>query len=55
MPPRKIKVELAKKNLIVSRRKIGRIRKQEGLVSGDTAAQFKPHIEKCKESRWKTW
>lgn len=48
---RKIKVELAKKNLIVSRRRIGRIMKKEGLVSSYTVAQFKPHVEKCNESK----
>lgn len=48
---RKIKVELEKKNLIVSRRRIGRIMKQEGLVSSYTVAQFKPHVEKCNESK----
>ena len=48
---RKIKVELEKKDLIVSRRRIGRIMKQEGLVSSYTIAQFKPHVEKCNESK----
>lgn len=48
---RKIKVELAKKNLIVSRRRIGRIMKEEGLVSSYTVAQYKPYVNKCNESK----
>ena len=36
---RKIKVELKKAGYIVSRRKIGRIMKQNGLVSNYTIAQ----------------
>lgn len=48
---RKIKVELYKKNLTVSRRRIGRIMKQEGLVSSYTVAQYKPHVDKCNESK----
>lgn len=35
---RKIKKELVDKDMIVSRRKIGRIMKQEGLVSSYTTA-----------------
>jgi len=46
---RKIKNELKKSNLIVSRRKIGRVMKKLGLVSKYTIAQFKPHKEKCNE------
>ena len=46
---RKIKVELAKKNKNVSRRRIGRIMKQKGLVSTYAIAQFKPHVAKCNE------
>lgn len=46
---RKIKIELAKKNKRVSRRRIGRIMKQKGLVSTYTIAQFKPHVVKCNE------
>ena len=46
---RKIKVELAKEGKIVSRRRIGRIMKQEGLVSNYTIAQFNPHVPKCNE------
>lgn len=48
---RKIKVELSKKDLMVSRRRIGRIMKQEGLVSSYTVAQYKPHMDKCNESK----
>lgn len=39
---RKIKVELQKFGHIVSRRKIGRIMKQNGLVSNCTVTQYKP-------------
>lgn len=48
---RKIKVELSKQGYTVSRRKIGRIMKQNGLVSNYTVAQYKPHIDKCNESK----
>ena len=48
---RKIKVELKKVGYIVSRRKIGRIMKQNGLVSNYTVAQYKPHVDKCNESK----
>ena len=48
---RKIKVELKKIGHIVSRRKIGRIMKQNGLVSNYTVAQYKPHVDKCNESK----
>ena len=48
---RKIKVELFKKGYTVSRRHIGRIMKQEGLVSSYTVAQYKPHVDKCNESK----
>lgn len=47
---RKIKVELQKLGLIVSRRKIGRIMKEQGLVSTYTVAQFKVHKSPCNES-----
>lgn len=46
---RKIKLELAKRGQQVSRRRIGRIMKQKGLISSYTIAQFKPHIAKCNE------
>ena len=48
---RKIKVKLAALNYQVSRRRIGRIMKQEGFVSNYTVAQFKPHVDKCNESK----
>ena len=48
---RKIKVELTKLGCRISRRRIGRIMKQEGLVSRYTVAQFKPHVDKCNESK----
>lgn len=48
---RKIKKELKKQDLTVSRRRIGRIMKQEGLVSTYTIAQFKPHKAKCNEDK----
>lgn len=48
---RKIKVELNKLGLVVSRRKIGKIMKFNGLVSNYTVAQYKPHRDKCNESK----
>lgn len=48
---RKIKFELKKINLIVSRRKIGRIMKELGLVSVYTVAQYKPNVDSCNESK----
>lgn len=48
---RKIKVELKKLGFQISRRRIGRIMKQEGLVSNYTVAQFKSHIVQCNESK----
>ena len=50
---RKIKVELKKRGLIVSRRRIGRIMQEQGLVSTYTVAQFKPHAKSCNESELK--
>ncbi|MEK5230325.1 IS3 family transposase [Lysinibacillus sp. FSL K6-0232] len=47
---RKIKVELKKRGHIVSRRRIGRIMQEQGLVSSYTIAQFKPHTKSCNES-----
>jgi transposase InsO family protein len=47
---RKIKKELAQKGEIVSRRRIGRIMKKEGLVSKYTIMQFKPHKQAVNES-----
>jgi transposase InsO family protein len=48
---RKIKKELADCGKQVSRRRIGRIMKQEGLVSSYTTAQFKPQKDRCNESK----
>jgi transposase InsO family protein len=48
---RKIKVKLKERNIIVSRRRIGRIMKQEGLVSNYTTAQFRPQKDTCNESK----
>lgn len=48
---RKIKHELKKLGMVVSRRRIGRIMKENGLVSKYTVAQFKPHVDKCNESK----
>lgn len=48
---RKIKVELRKHDFHVSRRRIGRIMRQQGLVSNYTVAQYKPHVDKCNESK----
>lgn len=50
---RKIKVELKKRAPIVSRRGIGRIMQEQGLVSTYTVAQFKPHTQSCNESEQK--
>ncbi|WP_411954739.1 IS3 family transposase [Alkalibacillus sp. S2W] len=47
---RKIKVELAKLGWTVSRRRIGRIMKEQGLVSKYTVAQFKPMKSQANES-----
>jgi len=48
---RKIRNELRKLGRKVSRRRIGRIMKQEGLVSKYTVAQFKPYVPKCNEEK----
>ncbi|WP_188778825.1 IS3 family transposase, partial [Paenibacillus hunanensis] len=48
---RKLKVELQERGVIVSRRRIGRIMQEQGLVSTYTIAQFKPHKTVCNESR----
>lgn len=48
---RKIKKELQKQGEQVSRRRIGRIMKQHGLVSNYTVAQFRPHVDSCNESK----
>ncbi|WP_139254232.1 IS3 family transposase [Halobacillus karajensis] len=47
---RKIKHELNKKGFQVSRRRIGRIMEEQGLVSKYTVAQFKPVKSTCNES-----
>ncbi|MEH7452819.1 IS3 family transposase [Gottfriedia acidiceleris] len=47
---RKIKEELKKLGKIVSRRRIGRIMKEQGLVSTYAVAQFKPHANGTNES-----
>ena len=47
---RKIKKELQKLDFTVSRRRIGRIMKEQGLVSTYTVAQFKLHKDTCNES-----
>lgn len=47
---RKIKVELKKLGLVVSRHRIGRLMKNNGLVSAYTVAQYKPHKSTCNES-----
>ena len=48
---RKIKKELVDKDMIVSRRRIGKIMKQEGLVSSYTTTQFHPQKDTCNESQ----
>ena len=48
---RKIKKELENQGKQVSRRRIGRIMKQEGLVSNYTTAQFKLQKNTCNESK----
>jgi len=48
---RKIKVELEKLGWAVSRRRIGRIMKEQGLVSKYTVAQFNPIRTTCNESK----
>ncbi|MFK4345275.1 putative transposase [Paenibacillus sp. RC62] len=47
---RKIKVKLHERGVIVSRRRIGRIMKEQGLVSTYTVAQYKPHKTACNEA-----
>lgn len=48
---RKIKIELEKEGYQVSERKISRIMRASGLISKYTIAQFKPHVDKCNESK----
>ncbi|MES5846362.1 IS3 family transposase [Bacillus cereus group sp. MG16] len=47
---RKLKVELKKQKMVVSRRRIGRIMKQLGLVSNYTVSQYKPYKQTCNEA-----
>lgn len=47
---RKIKVELDRLGYQVSRRRISRIMKENGLVSNYTVAQYKLHSNSCNES-----
>lgn len=47
---RKIKKELQKLGWTVSRRRIGRIMREQGLVSNYTIAQYKPSKATCNES-----
>lgn len=47
---RKIKVRLQEQGFVVSRRRIGRIMKEQGMVSAYTVAQYKPHKTACNEA-----
>jgi putative transposase len=47
---RKIKKKLKNRGYLVSRRRISRIMKENGLVSNYTVAQYKVHSSKCNES-----
>ncbi|MGG3506572.1 IS3 family transposase [Paenibacillus lautus] len=47
---RKIKVKLNERAFVVSRRRIGRMIKEQGLVSTYTIAQYKPHKTACNEA-----
>lgn len=48
---RKIKSDLSDRNIMVSRRRIGKIMKQEGLVSRYTTVQFYPQKDTFYESK----
>lgn len=48
---RKIKKALHQQGFTVSRRRIGRIMKEYGLVSSYTVAQYKPHSTRCNEAK----
>lgn len=50
---RKIKKELEKQNITASRRRIGRIMRENGLVSTYTIAQYKVHHKGSNESKIK--
>jgi transposase InsO family protein len=47
---RKIKQELGRMNICASRRRIGRIMRQAGLVSKYTVSQYRVHKDRCNES-----
>ncbi|MNO65459.1 hypothetical protein D3C76_562170 [compost metagenome] len=47
LPLTVIKVKLHERGFVVSRRRIGRIMKEQGLVSTYTVAQYKPHKAAC--------
>ncbi|WP_144083851.1 IS3 family transposase [Brevibacillus panacihumi] len=47
---RKIKAKLQEEGMTVSRRRIGRLMKKNGLVSVYTVAQYKPYVSSCNES-----
>lgn len=47
---RKIIVKLKEQGLVVSRHRIGRIMKEQGLVSTYTVAQFKPLKAACNDA-----
>ena len=48
---RKIKVELKKKGIIASKRRIRRIMKENGLVSTYTVKQYKVHKQTCNNDK----
>lgn len=48
---RKLKVKLMERGFTVSRRRIGHIMKEQGLVSTYTIAQFKPTKTSCNEAK----
>ncbi|MDQ0497356.1 transposase InsO family protein [Paenibacillus brasilensis] len=48
---RKIKKALHQQGFTVSRRRIGRIMKEYGMVSSYTVAQYKPHSTRCNEAK----
>lgn len=47
---RRIKVECKREGIVISRRRIGRIMRQEGLISVYTQSQYKVHSSGCNES-----
>lgn len=48
---RRIKKDLANKGLVLSRRRIGRIMRENGLVSSYTVANYKIHKVTCNEAK----